>query len=274
MNRLVLKGNEHAPLGDARSTGKADPNERLEVTVLLRRSGVDELNERLGRLHARDKIVAHLSRAEFARRHGAAQDDLAAVRRFARDHGLAVVHEDPAARSVILAGTVARLNEAFGVVLEYYEHPPARTVAALARSRCRKTSRPPSRPYSGSTIVRLCARSCVRGTRQPDRRCRREHSILPNWPRSISSRPMRAQARPSASSNWAAAFAPAIEGYFAEVGVAAARVTAVSVDHAKNRPIGQTSGHHAHQQRPQPRRRLCESDALPGRRRPARHHQR
>jgi hypothetical protein len=161
MNRLVLKGNEHAPLGDARSTGKADPNERLEVTVLLRRSGVDELNERLGRLHARDKIVAHLSRAEFARRHGAAQDDLAAVRRFARDHGLAVVHEDPAARSVILAGTVARLNEAFGVVLEYYEHPPARTVAALARSRCRKTSRPPSRPYSGSTIVRLCARSCV-----------------------------------------------------------------------------------------------------------------
>jgi kumamolisin len=243
MNRLVLKGSERAPLGDARSTGKADPSERLEVTVLLRRRGIDDLKAQLGRLHAGDRTAAHLTRAEFARRHGATPDDLAAVRRFARDHGLAVVHEDPAARSVILAGTVARFDEAFGVALEYYEHP---------QGTYRGRTGPIMLPQDLAPAVEAVLGLDDRPVAHPHLRRVGEAAGSAVPPGAFDPTQLASLYQfPTGSGAGQTIGIIELGGgfrtkdltrYFAEVGVAAPRVTAVSVDHAKNRPTGQTSG--------------------------------
>src|SRR5262249_10993954 len=47
---------------------------------------------------------------------------IAAVRKFADDNQLAVVEEHPARRTIVLSGTVAQFNHAFGVDLQRFEH--------------------------------------------------------------------------------------------------------------------------------------------------------
>lgn len=118
----ALAGSEKEPVPGARPVGKANPAERLEVSVLVRRRAGDALNERVGRLAAGDRSAGHITRADFARQFGAEPADLAAVERFANTHGLAVVQEDAARRTVVLAGTVAQFNAAFGVDLQQFEH--------------------------------------------------------------------------------------------------------------------------------------------------------
>jgi kumamolisin len=63
MARNPLKGSERQPLPGAKAIGKADPAERLEVSVLLRRSNADMLKERMTKLANRDGVGGHLSRA-------------------------------------------------------------------------------------------------------------------------------------------------------------------------------------------------------------------
>jgi hypothetical protein len=72
-----------------RSVGKADPTERLEVTVMLHHSHADQ----------------------------------SAIRDFASDQGLSMVQSDAGGRTVVLSGTVAQFNEAFQVNLQRFEHP-------------------------------------------------------------------------------------------------------------------------------------------------------
>jgi kumamolisin len=65
----------------------------------------------------------HLSHGEFARRFGASLEDVAAVRRFARNHGLHVVAVYRGRRTVELSGTVAKISRAFGVRLSLHQSP-------------------------------------------------------------------------------------------------------------------------------------------------------
>ena len=66
-----LKGSERQPLPGAKSVGKADPAERLEVSVLLRRRSGTALTEHVKKLTSREKSDRHLSREEFERQFGA-----------------------------------------------------------------------------------------------------------------------------------------------------------------------------------------------------------
>ena len=115
-----LKGSERQPIPGAKSVGKSDPKERLEVTVLVRRSAADDLQNKVKELVRGGR--SHISREEFAKRYGTAPADLAAVKKFAEKHGLAVVQEDASRRSVVLSGSVAQFNEAFGVDLQQFEY--------------------------------------------------------------------------------------------------------------------------------------------------------
>src|SRR5277367_5184724 len=114
-----LAGSERHPLHGARATGAADPNERLEVTVVVRSRNTGALTQHLKQAAA----GAFLTREEFERDHGADSADLAAVAAFARAHNLAVVDQSAARRSVVLSGTVANFNQAFNVDLQTYEQP-------------------------------------------------------------------------------------------------------------------------------------------------------
>jgi len=123
-NRFRLANSERAPMAGAKLVGPADPNEKIEVTVYLRRGSKPDLSAevaQLGILAPRER--KHLSREEFARTHGAIPDDLDKVRRFASEYGLEVKEENPSRRSVVLAGTVDAFSRAFEVKLDRYEHP-------------------------------------------------------------------------------------------------------------------------------------------------------
>ena len=57
MPKSALPGSERSPLPGARLVGKADPNERLEVTVLLRRREAAGLKAHVAKAAAGDKAV-------------------------------------------------------------------------------------------------------------------------------------------------------------------------------------------------------------------------
>jgi kumamolisin len=121
-SRNPLKGSERKPLRGARAVGKADPTERLEVSVLLRRRNADALAEHVKKLARRQDAGGHLSREQFDQQFSADANDIAAVKKFAAAHGLAVVQEHPGRRTVVLSGTVAQFNAAFGVDLQRFQY--------------------------------------------------------------------------------------------------------------------------------------------------------
>lgn len=118
-----LIGSERVALPNIVDLGEADPDERLEVSLLLRRKASEDLKARVAKLATGDRSVGHLSRSAFAALFGADPADAALVTQFARDNALAVVSEDLARRTVILSGTVKQFNHAFGVALRRMEHP-------------------------------------------------------------------------------------------------------------------------------------------------------
>jgi kumamolisin len=223
--------------------GPADPHERLEVTILLRRRDRQGMQDRLARLHRGDRSLPPLSRADYAQLYGPSASDLSAVKGFARAHGLAVVQEHPARRTIVLAGTVSQLNDAFGVQMLHFEHEtgtfrgregavylPAEldgiVVGVLgldnrpqARSHCRRLS--PARaaaqvaaPFSPLQLASLYGFPSGAGEGE----C-------------IGIIELGGGFRPQDLST-----------YFSGLGVTAPNVVAVSVDHAVNQPTGDANG--------------------------------
>jgi kumamolisin len=117
-----LKGSERRAVDGARSVGRADPAERLEVSLLLRRRNADRFAERVSGLSRRGGGGGRLTREDLEAQFGADSADLDAVKRFAAAHGLAVVQEHAGRRTVVLSGTVGQFNAAFGVDLQRFEH--------------------------------------------------------------------------------------------------------------------------------------------------------
>jgi kumamolisin len=125
-NPLPLAGSERAPLEGAREIGPANPKETVDVTIRLRsRAGKKPIVAADAFTKPIEKRTI-LSRKEFEQSHGADPDGIARIESFAREHKLAVKEKSAARRTVILSGTVAAMNEAFGVELKQYEHPNGR----------------------------------------------------------------------------------------------------------------------------------------------------
>src|SRR5580704_347084 len=114
-----LEGSDRLPVLGAARVGPADPDERLTVSVRLRR--------RLGAPPLPDlsQLVlpsgGRLSREEFGAAFGAGPADIARVEGFADEHGLAVEQASIPRRTVVLAGTVAQMSGAFRVDLGRYQ---------------------------------------------------------------------------------------------------------------------------------------------------------
>ena len=127
-NRIPLAGSERLPVKGAQIIGPADPNERVSVTVKLRRRAAgNEIASLVDEISGRGpKERRYLTREELAATHGADPNDIEKVEAFAHEQGLDVVETNPAQRRVVLSGTVAALSQAFGVFLAQYEHPGGR----------------------------------------------------------------------------------------------------------------------------------------------------
>jgi kumamolisin len=109
-SRVVLPGSEKAPLPTATGEKPARPAAVITVSVIVKRK--EPLNSKtLGK--------ERLTRSEYRQRHGADPEAVKLVRAFAREFGLKVEPgtPKPEQRAVKLTGTVTAMQKAFGVTL-------------------------------------------------------------------------------------------------------------------------------------------------------------
>lgn len=111
--RKAISGSDRPPPQGARHLGRVDAAETVQVTLVLQRREALPASLPAGRA---------LTHAEHAARHGAAPQHLQAVAAFAAAHGLKVVAQNAAARTVQLSGPASAFEQAFGVTLQRYEH--------------------------------------------------------------------------------------------------------------------------------------------------------
>ena len=110
---VPIRGSQKQPLRDAHVIAPSPSDERLEVTLRVRPKNAMPKARDL--LKSSAAPVPQLTHEQYDERYGADAKDLASVRKFASEHNLNVVRESAARRTVILSGTVADLNRAFGV---------------------------------------------------------------------------------------------------------------------------------------------------------------
>ena len=113
---LPIQGSRRDPLPNAQRVGDAQADERLEVSVRLRpKSALPVALPPQG--------APPMSREQFEAEYGADPKDIQAVSAFAQRNGMQVVETSAARRTMVLSGTVAQMQTAFGVRLGRYEHP-------------------------------------------------------------------------------------------------------------------------------------------------------
>lgn len=244
-----LRGSERQPLPGAQSVGKADPAERLEVTIVARGRAGSDLKERVSELAKGDARGSHISREDFARQHGADPADLAAIKTFADAHGLAVVQQDAGRRTVILSGTVAQFNAAFGVDLQHFEHE-----GGSYRGRTGPVHLPDELHGVVEAVLGLDNRPVAR----PHFRTHHPQGNV-NWHAAAAATstsftpPQLAQLYDFPSGDGKGECIAIIElgggyrlsdleSYFSSLGLRRPKVTSVSVDHGRNHPTGDPNG--------------------------------
>ena len=239
MANTTLTGSERVPLPGARVVGPADPTERLEVTVLVRRRAAADLHARAAQLAEGRAGAPYLSREEFAARHGADAADLAAVRAFAAAQGLVVVLEHAARRTVILSGTVAQFNAAFNVQLQRMQHD-----SCSYRGRSGGIELPGSLAGVIEAVMGLDSRPQAEAHFRVRAAASTATSFTPTQIAALYGFPASSGVGQCvALIELGGGFRPAdLETYFKGLGVSSPTVTAVSVDHAQNSPTGDASG--------------------------------
>jgi kumamolisin len=239
MANIPLKGSERVVMPGAQVLAPADPSERLEVSVIVRRGACDEFRGRVAALASGRDAGPCLSREEFARRHGASAADLAAVRGFAAQQGLAVVQEHAARRTVVLSGTVAQFNAAFNVQLQQMRHG-----TCSYRGRAGSIHLPAALDGIVEAVLGLDSRPQAAAHFRMRPASSAAISYTPPQVASLYGFPDATGAGQCvALIELGGGFRPAdLDTYFKALNVVSPTVTAVSVDHAQNSPSGDANG--------------------------------
>jgi kumamolisin len=243
MDFHAIPGSERRPLAGAKAIEDADPQQIIEVTLVLRRS------PEFGKCVA-DAVDSwpgeRLTREAFAQRFSASQADCAAVHEFATSNGLTVVSEDKAAHTLRLSGTVAALSAAFNVQLHRYEYSGGHYRGRVGAVHV---------PQSLSSIVQAVLGLDDRPQAQPHFRVRRPPTTVAPRAQAASFTPVQIAnlyGVPSGAQASGQCIAVIELGggfkqddlttYFNGLGVPVPHVVAVSVDKATNAPTGEVDG--------------------------------
>jgi kumamolisin len=120
--RITLPGSNRRPLAGAKVVGAVDSDQRIEITIQVRRRTGSNLDATVNKIASQALADRkYLTRAELASQAGADPTDIAKIDSFAHDHGLTVVEADVARRTVKLSGRIADFSAAFGVKLQRYK---------------------------------------------------------------------------------------------------------------------------------------------------------
>lgn len=121
---IPLPGSKRALLPNSRPAGAVDPSEVASITVRVRSVGDPAALAKTAYDLANTPMAErqYLTHDELEKRHGAAQEDLDKIEHFAQEHNLMVVHRSAVQRSVVLKGTLGNLLGAFHADLQIYHH--------------------------------------------------------------------------------------------------------------------------------------------------------
>jgi kumamolisin len=252
--RHIIAGSARRPMAGSRARGPADPDERLEVSVLLRPPSREQVRKRAeamidrrmrGRLSPEEERREHNN---FRAVHDADPADLDRVEQFARQNGLSVVERSAARRTVVLSGVVKDFDKAFGVDLEKYEYPDG-----TYRGRTGPVQLPVELKDTVAGVLGLDDRPQVK----PHLRHRGNRGNV-QWHgsgKSASFTPLdlaEVYNFPTGCDGggqcigileFGGGYRPEdIAAYFDQLGIDPPELTTVSVDHAANRPTGDANG--------------------------------
>lgn len=111
--RAAVRGSERRAVANSTEIGLPNPADLINVTLILRRRAEPDLSSG----------SPALTREEFADRYGADPADVVRIESFAAANDLTVVETDLARRTVVLSGTIADMNEAFGTQIRLFQSP-------------------------------------------------------------------------------------------------------------------------------------------------------
>jgi kumamolisin len=130
---VPLKGSERVVVSGAKAIGAANPDESIQVTVLLRsRAQAEDAKTKTTKATASEKAAVesilqkraaerqHLTREQFLAQRGALEEDMQKIEEFAHAYGLSISDTNLAKGSVTLSSTVANFSKAFNVELQNY----------------------------------------------------------------------------------------------------------------------------------------------------------
>ncbi len=248
MAKVTLKGSERAALQDSQVLAPADPKERLEVSVIVRRCARTALQTRVAKLAAGNRSVGLMSREEFAKEHSVDPSDLGKVRKFAAAHGLIVAQEHAARRTVVLSGTVEQFSNAFSVQLHRIAHS-----GGTYRGRTGAIQLPAELDGIVEAVMGLDNRPQaiphfrVRPTGNGNKKRARAAppvSFTPTQVASLYGFPSgTGEGQCVAIIELGGGYRPAdLNAYFTGLNVGSPKVSAVSVDHGNNVPTGDVNG--------------------------------
>jgi kumamolisin len=121
ITRSEIAYSARLPVPGAVAIGAPDPQGKLLVSLRIRPGvGAPTPPGPGSQPSVPVKSRHYMSREEFEQQYGSSSADLDSVRAFAGEYGLTVVESHAGRRTVVLSGTVAQLNAAFGVKLQQF----------------------------------------------------------------------------------------------------------------------------------------------------------
>jgi kumamolisin len=234
-----LAGSDRASLPDVTDTAPLDPQERAEITLVLRRRA--ELPEEI--------VVGPtvLTADQLAEGYGADPADVDLVRRELGSRGLEVTAVHAVTRRVKVAGTLGDLSSAFGTTLRQVSSPDPRGGRRVTH---RYREGPLFLPAALDGVVTAVLGLDTRPQAQPrfrtqsDAAAAQGTSYAPNQVADIYSFPAgtTGAGQTVAVIELGGGFTTSdLDAYFGGLGIATPSITAASVDGASNNP-GDTSG--------------------------------
>ncbi|HXY68045.1 MAG TPA: S53 family peptidase [Gemmatimonadales bacterium] len=242
--RARIAGSERAPAAGATRVGPVDERELIDVTVRLRPAAAAKARQVYTGGKKKAGPRRPLTRAALAAAVGASAADARRLERYAHQAGLTVVEVSLPRRSVVLRGTAAAMQRAFGVTLETFRagtgtfrhrtgavSVPA-DVAAVITGVFGLDDRPQARPHFRRRD--LGPAGAARPAASPS-------SFTPIQVAQAYAFPAKAtgQGQTVGIIELGGGFqATEIDTYLSGLGLGAADVTAVGVDGGSNAPVG------------------------------------